>query len=125
MTLSSNRFMGFNSTQERSLRALFDSDSLGAGGVGTTELANGAVTTAKLGAGAVTNAKVDAAAAIAATKLAAAEGTDGLAAGTVQAALQAVYTAVANLDTWAAALATKLNADAGVTDTDYDTDPQA
>lgn len=30
-----------------------------------------------------------------------------------------------NLNTWAAALATKLNADAGVTDTNYDTNPQA
>lgn len=29
-----------------------------------------------------------------------------------------------NLNTWAVALATKLNADAGVTDTNYDTDPQ-
>ena len=32
---------------------------------------------------------------------------------------------VAALNAWAAALATKLNADAGVTDTDYDTNPQA
>ena len=32
---------------------------------------------------------------------------------------------VANLNAWATALATKLNADAGVTDTDYDTNPQA
>lgn len=30
-----------------------------------------------------------------------------------------------NLNTWAIALATKLNADAGVTDANYDTDPQA
>jgi predicted carbohydrate-binding protein with CBM5 and CBM33 domain len=30
-----------------------------------------------------------------------------------------------NLNTWAFALATKLNADAGVTDVNYDTDPQA
>lgn len=30
-----------------------------------------------------------------------------------------------NLNTWAVALATKLNADSGVTDTDYDTNPQA
>lgn len=34
-------------------------------------------------------------------------------------------TQVAALNAWATALATKLNADAGVTDTDYDTDPQA
>lgn len=34
-------------------------------------------------------------------------------------------TAIANLNAWATALATKLNADAGVTDTNYDTDPQA
>lgn len=34
-------------------------------------------------------------------------------------------TSVANLNAWATALATKLNADAGVTDTNYDTDPQA
>lgn len=32
---------------------------------------------------------------------------------------------VANLNAWATALATKLNADAGVTDTNYDTNPQA
>ena len=32
---------------------------------------------------------------------------------------------VANLNAWATALATKLNADNGVTDTDYDTNPQA
>lgn len=34
-------------------------------------------------------------------------------------------TQVANLNAWATALATKLNADATVTDEDYDTDPQA
>ena len=34
-------------------------------------------------------------------------------------------TQVANLNAWATALATKLNADAGVTDTNYDTNPQA
>ena len=39
--------------------------------------------------------------------------------------LTALTTAVANLNAWATALATKLNADAGVTDTDYDTTPQA
>jgi hypothetical protein len=33
--------------------------------------------------------------------------------------------AIANLNAWATALATKLNADAGVTDANYDTDPQA
>lgn len=168
MALQGQRFFGFNSTQERTLRDLFDNDVFANASVGTSELADGAVTGAKLGAissaqlrtalsdetgtgaavfangptliapvlgtpasGVMTNmtglvnAGVDAAAAIAATKLAAAAGTDGLGAGTVQAALQAVYTAVANLNTWAAALATKLNADAGVTDTDYDTDPQA
>ena len=32
---------------------------------------------------------------------------------------------VENLNAWATALATKLNADAGVTDTNYDTNPQA
>ena len=32
---------------------------------------------------------------------------------------------VANLNAWATSLATKLNADAGVTDTNYDTNPQA
>lgn len=30
-----------------------------------------------------------------------------------------------NLNAWATALATKLNTDAGVTDTNYDTNPQA
>lgn len=34
-------------------------------------------------------------------------------------------TSISNLNAWATALATKLNADAGVTDTDYDTNPQA
>jgi hypothetical protein len=43
----------------------------------------------------------------------------------VVAAAGASTTAVANLNAWATALATKLNADAGVTDTNYDTDPQA
>lgn len=70
------------------------------------------------------NAGVDAAAAIAATKLAVAAGTSGLAATNAQVSIQAAYTAIANLNAWAAALATKLNADAGVTDTNYDTDPQ-
>lgn len=41
------------------------------------------------------------------------------------AAITALQTSVTNLNAWATALATKLNADAGVTDTDYDTDPQA
>lgn len=37
-----------------------------------------------------------------------------------------VYPDIANnLNTWAVALATKLNADAGVADTNYDIDPQA
>jgi hypothetical protein len=34
-------------------------------------------------------------------------------------------TAIDNLNDWAIATATKLNDDAGVTDTDYDEDPQA
>lgn len=37
----------------------------------------------------------------------------------------AATTAVTNLNAWATALATKLNADAGVTDVNYDTNPQA
>lgn len=41
------------------------------------------------------------------------------------AGLAALATSVTNLNAWATALATKLNADAGVTDTDYDTNPQA
>lgn len=40
-------------------------------------------------------------------------------------AITELQTSVANLNTWAAALATKLNADAGVTDVNYDTNPQA
>jgi hypothetical protein len=71
------------------------------------------------------NAGVDAAAAIAATKLAVAAGTNGLSAANLQVALQAIQDYIVNLNTWAIALATKLNADAGVTDTDYDTNPQA
>ena len=41
------------------------------------------------------------------------------------AGLAALATSVTNLNAWATALATKLNADAGVTDTNYDTNPQA
>lgn len=44
---------------------------------------------------------------------------------TVAASVTALQTSVTNLNAWAADLATKLNADAGVTDVDYDTDPQA
>ena len=39
--------------------------------------------------------------------------------------LAALATSITNLNAWATALATKLNADAGVTDTNYDTNPQA
>ena len=49
---------------------------------------------------------------------------DGAATGDT-AAITALQTSVENLNAWATALATKLNADAGVTDTNYDTDPQA
>lgn len=41
------------------------------------------------------------------------------------ASIAALTTSVNNLNAWATALATKLNADAGVTDTNYDTNPQA
>lgn len=41
------------------------------------------------------------------------------------AGLVALATSVTNLNAWATALATKLNADDGVTDTDYNTNPQA
>lgn len=41
------------------------------------------------------------------------------------AGLAALATSITNLNAWATALATKLNADAGVTDVNYDTDPQA
>lgn len=41
------------------------------------------------------------------------------------AAVATLQTEVDNLNAWATALATKLNADAGVTDTNYDTNPQA
>lgn len=43
----------------------------------------------------------------------------------VASALTANTESIDNLNAWATALATKLNADAGVTDTNYDTDPQA
>lgn len=172
----SGQFFGFNSTQERTLRALFGVDNSGV--IGTADITNGAVTTAKLANGAVTGAKlgamtsaelkaavsnetgsgalvfatspalvtpdlgtpsalvltnatglvnggVDAAAAIAASKIAIAAGTDGLSAASLQVELQSVRTLAANLNTWAIALATKLNADGGVTDTNYDTNPQA
>jgi hypothetical protein len=39
--------------------------------------------------------------------------------------VETLQTQVAALNAWATALATKLNADAGVTDTNYDTNPQA
>lgn len=39
--------------------------------------------------------------------------------------IAALQTSVTNLNAWATALATKLNADAGVTDVNYDTNPQA
>lgn len=55
---------------------------LGAGDVGTTELEDGAVT----------NAKVASNAAVAATKIAVAAGDDGLSAGNLQEALQAIWT---------------------------------
>lgn len=41
------------------------------------------------------------------------------------ATLTSLSTSVTNLNAWATAIATKLNADAGVTDANYDTDPQA
>jgi hypothetical protein len=34
-------------------------------------------------------------------------------------------TSIANINAWATTLATKLNADTGVADTNYDTNPQA
>jgi hypothetical protein len=43
----------------------------------------------------------------------------------LQAQIDALTTYATNLNTWAVALATKLNADAGVTDVNYDTNPQA
>lgn len=52
---------------------------------------------------------------------------DEIAAGdTGQSATIAAHTtSITNLNAWATALATKLNNDAGVTDTNYDTNPQA
>ena len=41
------------------------------------------------------------------------------------AGLAALATSVTKLNAWATALATKLNTDAGVTGTDYNTNPQA
>jgi hypothetical protein len=139
----SSSYFGFNSTQEKTLRELLGADNggavdtadLAAGAVTAAKIATGAVTTTKLGDDAVTaakladnavvNANVDAAAAIEATKLHVAAGSNGLSAATVQAALQTINDYIVNLNTWAVALATKLNADAGVTDVNYDTDPQA
>lgn len=40
-------------------------------------------------------------------------------------ALATLASQVGNLNAWATALATKLNADTGVNDTNYDTTPQA
>jgi hypothetical protein len=44
---------------------------------------------------------------------------------TLQAQVAALTTYAENLNTWAIALATKLNLDAGVTDANYDANPQA
>jgi hypothetical protein len=44
--------------------------------------------------------------------------------GSDDSGLAALATSITNLNAWAAVLAAKLNADAGVTDTNYDTDPQ-
>jgi predicted RecA/RadA family phage recombinase len=52
-------------------------------------------------------------------------GTIKLTPGNTGVGVQADTTSIANLNAWATALATKLNADAGVTDTNYDTNPQA
>lgn len=43
----------------------------------------------------------------------------------IAAGIAANGTSITNLNAWATALATKLNADAGVTDVNYDTNPQA
>lgn len=45
--------------------------------------------------------------------------------GTLQTDVTSAQTSITNLNAWATALATKLNADAGVTDTNYDTTPQS
>lgn len=52
-------------------------------------------------------------------------GDDGVSIAELTAQVAALQTYATNLNTWAIALATKLNADAGVTDTNYDTNPQA
>lgn len=51
--------------------------------------------------------------------------SDDAAFAALAAASVAYGTAITNLNAWATALATKLNADAGVTDTNYDITPQA
>lgn len=43
----------------------------------------------------------------------------------ITAGIAANSTSITNLNAWATALATKLNADGGVTDVNYDTNPQA
>lgn len=52
-------------------------------------------------------------------------GSDDAGLAALAASITALQTSVTNLNAWGTALATKLNADAGVTDTDYDTTPQA
>jgi hypothetical protein len=129
----SKMYFGFNSTQEKTLRNLdlavgasVDTDALQDDAVTQAKIANDAVGADQLAANAVVDASVAAGAAIALSKLAdVAAGDDGLAAASLTVNLQDLFTQVTNLNTWAAALATKLNADAGVTDADYDTDPQA
>jgi hypothetical protein len=129
----SAQYFGFNSTQERTLRQLLSNeaggsvseDDLADGAVTGDKLANNSVTSAKIVDGTIVNADVSAAAALAASKVAVAAGSDGLSADDLQDTLQALRTYMVNLNTWAAALATKLNADAGVTDVNYDTNPQA
>ena len=127
----SRDYFGFDTTQAKTLQTLLAAPE--------GSLAANSVATASIQDSAVTNAKIAAGAAIALSKLAnVAAGTDGLGAGTLQATLQDIYsdlaaavavnvaqaTSITNLNAWATALATKLNADAGVTDVNYDTDPQ-
>lgn len=97
MTIPTDRFMGFSTTQKRSLQVLFDENA--AGTVDTTALATGAVTSAKIADGTIVNADINASAAIALSKLAnVAAGTDGLSAGTLQATLQALATRIQVLE---------------------------
>jgi predicted nucleic acid-binding Zn-ribbon protein len=90
-----NNFFGFNTTQADTLRKLL-------GSTPTNEALQDEIDAVEVDVAAAESAISD-----------------------LEAAVAALTTYAENLNAWAVALATKLNADDGVTDTDFDIDPQA